>query len=97
MEWWNGGIYFSSILFACLSTTCNYILFYGLYSFQFACFYFRQSCFSPRLCVFCVVDFSIGNKSRHSVDKNSSETFKHVFYQVQIGNSCMEVVVGAVF
>ena len=22
------------------------------------------------------------NKSRHSVDKNSSETFRHVFYQV---------------
>ena len=39
---------------------------------------------------------SIGNKSRHSVDKDSSETFRHVFYQVQVGNSCMEVVVGAV-
>ena len=56
----------SSILFACLST--NY------YSFQFACFYSRQSYLSTRLCVllfflffFCII---IGNKSRHNVDKN---------------------------
>ena len=44
VEWWNGGIDFF-YLFAfssiCLSTLC-----------QFACFYFRQSCFQPD-CVCC--------------------------------------------
>ena len=74
MERWNGGMDFFLIHF-CPLTIILWL------SFQFACFYFRQSCSD---CVFlccCLLFFyfSIGNKSRH---KNLSETFRHVFIQV---------------
>ena len=91
VEWWNR-FFFSSILFACLST--NY---YSMAYFSVCLLLFQAILFFTQivrfLCFFVFLHFSIGNISRHSVDKNSSETFRHVFYQVQVGNSCMEVVV----
>ena len=83
MERWNGGMDFFLHPFCLLVCLLTIILWL---SFQFACFYFRKSCFSTRLCVFVLLffNFSIGNKSRHSVDKISSETFRHVCYKVYI-------------
>ena len=66
VERWNG-FFFSSILFACLSC---------LPLFQAILFFNQNVCFCVVFC--CCFFFSIGNKSRHSVDKNLSETFKNL-------------------
>ena len=64
-------------------------------------FIFRQSCFFTQIvCLFfvVVVVFAVILKFQYretgNVNKNSSETFRHVFYLVHVGNSCMQVIAG---
>ena len=57
MERWNGGMDFFLHPFCLLVCLLTIILWL---SFQFACFYFRQSCFSTRLCAFVLLFFNQG-------------------------------------
>ena len=88
MERWNGGDFFSHpfSLLVCL---------YSMAKFSVCLLLFQAILFFTQVFVLIVVCFLFQYKSRHSVDKNSRIRLKHS--GMCFINSCMEVVVGAVF